>query len=504
VAPIPKLVADFVTFFYIHIRERSVREIFSMYSVTFPTLSDRFFKGGSWPRAEAIAHLVDDDHVYLALYKELYFRHIHSTGTPSLDQRRESWENYSELFSIILNSNLNMQLPNGWLWDMIDEYLWQWQSYLQYRGKLLGKTAEEIQALKAADQGSGLWDSAAVVQTLEALVSRSGIREELSSDGGQALYASEGYSLTSSNVLRMLGYFSLIGLLRAHCVLGDHEAGLKALAPINPHNRNGLFATKIPMAAITLAYYSGFAYLMMNRYYDAASCFNFGVSYVNRVKSHAQSHRRGRGDMLKKNEQMYAALAITSSLCSAVQKKLDEAAASALREKYGDKIRQMSSGSANIYEDLFNYCCPRFASQAPPEWSDAACNSNFQATKAQMGVFMETVEERRHLPALKQVLKLYSSIPISKLALIVEMDEDAVRHQLELLRSTSMVNTWVSGGALDCEPQYCGDIEFSIENDVVAGKETKAQAVKRDFLIGHIRRLGQITHDLNALPQAKA
>lgn len=196
---VPKLVQDFCIFFYVHIRERNIREIYSMYSVTFPTLSDRFFKGGSWPRAEAIAHLVDNDHVYLALYRELYFRHIHANGSPSLDQRRESWLNYTELFNIILNSNLNMQLPNGWLFDMVDEYLWQWQSYLQYRGKLLGKTAEEIQALKAADQGTGLWDSTIVMQTLEQLVVRSGIREELTSDGGQSLFVSEGYSLTSSN-----------------------------------------------------------------------------------------------------------------------------------------------------------------------------------------------------------------------------------------------------------------------------------------------------------------
>eukprot|EP00889_Picochlorum_renovo_P007472 jgi/Picre1/34502/NNA_001970.t1 len=110
------------------------------------------------------------------------------------------------------------------------------------------------------------------------------------------------------------------------------------------------------MAAITMAYYSGFALLMMHRYLDAADCFNFGVMYVNKVKSH---HARGigHGQLLKKNEQMYAALAMTSSLCAAVQKKLDEAAASSLREKYGDKIRSMQTGSFSTFEELFNYSC---------------------------------------------------------------------------------------------------------------------------------------------------
>ena len=35
-------------------------------------------------------------------------------------------------------------------------------------------------------------------------------------------------------MLRTLGYFSLIGLLRMHTLLGDYEAALKALAPIHP------------------------------------------------------------------------------------------------------------------------------------------------------------------------------------------------------------------------------------------------------------------------------
>ena len=49
---------------------------------------------------------------------------------------------------------------------------------------------------------------------------------------------------------------------------------------------------------------------------------------------------------------------------------------------------------------------------------------------------------------------------------------------------------------------YCGDLEFSIENGVVIGKEAKVQAVGGDFLLGHITKLSQIAADLNALPAA--
>jgi hypothetical protein len=35
--------------------------------------------------------------------------------------------------AVILNSNLNMLLPNVWLWDMVDEFVYQFQSFCQYR-----------------------------------------------------------------------------------------------------------------------------------------------------------------------------------------------------------------------------------------------------------------------------------------------------------------------------------------------------------------------------------
>ena len=39
--------------------------------------------------------------------------------------------------------------------------------------------------------------------------------------------ALEGFYPNSSNVLRMLGYFSLVGLLRVHTLIGDYHSGLK-------------------------------------------------------------------------------------------------------------------------------------------------------------------------------------------------------------------------------------------------------------------------------------
>jgi translation initiation factor 3 subunit L len=145
---VPDVVKSFVVYLYRYIREKNVYEILQMYEGSFQKLSDRMFKNSPWPLVEAIAPYVDNDHVFCLLYRELWFRHVYARLTPTLDQRIESWDNYCNLFQIILHGNVNMQLPNPWLWDMIDEFIYQFQSFCQYRAKLKTKSDQELKLLR--------------------------------------------------------------------------------------------------------------------------------------------------------------------------------------------------------------------------------------------------------------------------------------------------------------------------------------------------------------------
>ncbi|PSC76421.1 eukaryotic translation initiation factor 3 subunit L-like [Micractinium conductrix] len=501
-APVPKMVADFVQFLYRHIRERNINEVYVMYSATFPHLSERFFKGVTWPPVEAVLHLVDGDHVFGLLYKEMYYRHLYASTKPTLEQRIDSWANYRELFSVILGSNLNMLLPNIWLWDMVDEFVYQFQSFCQYRGKLAGKSPEDLDLLKTAE---GMWEPQAVVAFLNELVTRSGIREELAQPGAvDNLYKTEGYGALS-NVRRMLGYFSLVGLLRVYSILGDYTSALKSMAPLHPFLRKSLFVTKIPLACITFFYYVGFAYCMMQRWLDAAKCFNFILGYIAKAKH--QTRGAAYEQILKKNEQMYALLACATALCPTANRLLDEAVSNMLREKYGEKVRSMTNGSSDTYEELFTYACPKFVSPAGPDFANPAANTNMEAFRAQLRIFMAVVEERKHLPSLKQFLKLYSSIPLSKLASLAEIDMDTLKQQLGLLRQSTQVVTWTTGDPLAGAPVPAGDVEFSVEQqdgeEMVVVAEPKAKIVKGDFLVRHIARFEEIVRELDALPRTQ-
>lgn len=74
----------------------------------------------------------------------------------------------------------------------------------------------------------------------------------------------------------------------------------------------GLF-TRVTACHISVFYYVGWAYLMMRRYTDAIKTFSNILFYIGRTKQyHTRSYQYDQ--ILKKNEQMYALLALAVSI----------------------------------------------------------------------------------------------------------------------------------------------------------------------------------------------
>jgi RNA polymerase I-associated factor PAF67 len=297
--------------------------------------------------------------------QELYFRRLHSLAAKrpnmlSFAHRKEMWTNYCELFKLLNDTDAPLNLPNVWLWDMVDEFLYQFQIYRALAGQANQQpdidflranpdvwSAEKVQpsastprrccvvlvyiacitfaqpsvaangsrwlvrlAFVASQACYAFWmhcvhmalahpsarflcstqsarqnkrARAQVQGTLEAFVASSRIRDEVAADNGKQVFETGGF-VGKSNVRRMLGYFSLVGLCRFHSVMGRHEAALRALSPLNPYNRQHLYTAVIPMAHVNLYYYAGVSYLMLRRYVDAGRCFNTVLSFLIRVK----------------------------------------------------------------------------------------------------------------------------------------------------------------------------------------------------------------------------
>ena len=46
------------------------------------------------------------------------------------------------------NAPSTLVLPNQWMWDIIDEFIYQFQSFCQYRAKIMNKPEDEMNSLK--------------------------------------------------------------------------------------------------------------------------------------------------------------------------------------------------------------------------------------------------------------------------------------------------------------------------------------------------------------------
>ena len=187
-------------------------------------------------------------------------------------------------------------LPTQWLWDIVDEFIWQFGAFsackdhprkhmglfscvsliLTGRSRTKDKTEDEIMLL---DESPQVWSCYSVLNVLYSLVQKSRIQEILKP---QATESPEVNEYAGKNLYKMLCYFSILGLLRVHVLLGDYTLALKCLDDIgdlktmvNPATR---FHT-VHAAHVAVFYYVGFAYLMMQRFSDAVEVLGRGVGH---------------------------------------------------------------------------------------------------------------------------------------------------------------------------------------------------------------------------------
>ena len=93
----------------------------------------------------------------------------------------------------------------------------QFESFSQYRARLDKRTEDELHTLKTTPR---LWNVHIVLNVLHSLIDKSNINQQLEAfKKGQNPNDVAG-PFGVRQLYKLLGYFSLVGLLRLHCLLG--------------------------------------------------------------------------------------------------------------------------------------------------------------------------------------------------------------------------------------------------------------------------------------------
>ena len=281
---------------------------------------------------------------------------------------------------------------------------------------------------------------------------------------------------------RMLGYFSIIGLLRVHCLLGDFSLALKTLDDIEL-NKKAMFA-RVMAAHFTTYYYVGFSYMMMRRYADAIRMFSHILVYVSRTRNIQKNAQYD--SLTKKNDQMYALIAI----CVAFNPtKLDDTIHTALREKYGDQLTKLQRGgpeSLPLFEDLFRSACPKFISPTPPDFDNPA--TNIDPVDHHCNIFMEEVRNNMYSPTVKSYLKLYTTMDLNKLAGFLDVEPEKLRGWLLVNKQRSRQVRWSEGGLLDGEVVNSNELDYSLRGNLIHVSEAKVGRRLVDWYLRNLAR----------------
>ncbi|KAF8317673.1 eukaryotic translation initiation factor 3 subunit 6 [Clavulina sp. PMI_390] len=474
-AQIPNDVKRFILQFHQAILNNNVAEINSAYEGGWSKLTEKYYAKIEWPEAELIAPLVEDDQVFLTLYRELYYRHVYSRLQPDVDDRFHSYENSCELFNYILNSDepVPLNLPEQWLWDIVDEFIYQYQNFCAWRSKAKQRTEEDVTLL--AEGGSQIWSTYSVLNVLYSLIQKSKINEQLNAakEGKSAEEIEEvAGDFGSKPLYKALGYFSIIGLLRVHVLLGDFTLALKVMDSIELTPK--AFFTRVTACHVATYYYVGFCYLSLRRYPDANRTFVNVLNFVSRMRPyHTRSYQYDQ--INKMADRMYALLALGITMSPT---RLDENTMIGLKERVGEQYGKLQRGEyeSGAFEELFMFACPKFIASQPPPYEDLALLEKYKAqppiepAARHLAIFLQDVRALQPVQTLRTMLKLYTSLDAAKLANFLDQDEETLVQQLMALKlaSRSVSRAGIEGGKLlDGETISTSDTDFAINDNVV-------------------------------------
>ena len=494
------------------LRQEKLNEIQTCYEYKFSKFSEVFYNNQAWPHADLVSQLVDGDDVFLMLYKELYFRHLYAKlgQNITIEQRIESWENYTSLFDRIFSdddddNNLDrLDLPVQWLWDMVDEFVYQFTDFCRFRSKDLKKRS--VAEIEIMAQKPKIWDSMQVMSTLNRMVAASEIIAILKEDKQNPEEAKLHTQLTSeigiAHVQLVLGYYALVSMCRMHCSSGDYYTALKCIENLDFSTASDRvpFYMRVTSCYIALYYYMGFSLMMSRRYTDAVRAMTGVLMYLYRTQHLTRPYQYEQ--LNKRSEQMYKLIAMCINLCP--QRNVEDIVLQHLQDKYSDQLGRLAKGEEAMFDEIFNYAAPKFFYPGHPNYADAANpvtgKDISQTLGQQWAVFKVDMQQQQKLPLIRSYLKLYTTISTTKLASFAEgMPEERLRAHILALKhkSTGLVKSATAGSSpLDGEVVSSSLVDFYLDKGVVLIADSRQQPTFVHYFTKHISKLEGLVNDI--------
>lgn len=511
-ACVPQAVTDFLFDLYdsVTLSQRPDEQT-TLYTVDLPDLSQKYFATSPWPSPTSIACECNGDPFFLAVYRELTHRHWHSISRPTVTDRMEGWDVYRELFDEILDATPNFFLVGTWVFEILFEFVYQFQGYCQIKtavystaqkhglldaegnfitdhtGAVPSKHSTLADNWQLLQSNTDAWDIEAVYSYLHRFIERGRLPKNNNDKSQQQ---------PAQPVDIYFSLFASIALSRLECLLGDYTASLKALDVVTTVCEvEPVVLQSVVAAKVSLAYHAGISYLQLRRYRDATAILlecasSLQQGFKTGTVRHDQFH--------KQYERMLALLAVLYQICPGVVGDSrsssngggggDEAVWRAVREKHGSKIETASSSLEEWFQS------PKFIA------ADPAVGAIHRQQVDMFNREMKPVAASRNL---RSYLKLYTSLPVQKLANFHDVAVPDFLPTLLYYKARMFQKERGEGDSYSAgKYQSALDIQYYVEQDTVFVDEAEMQRRFETYFVGQIAQTCEIRQDVLAIDLA--
>uniref|UniRef100_A0A6U0IDY6 Eukaryotic translation initiation factor 3 subunit L n=1 Tax=Sexangularia sp. CB-2014 TaxID=1486929 RepID=A0A6U0IDY6_9EUKA len=508
---LPDVVKQFITFFYENVKAKKAEQLRDIYHTQFGKVTDRFYRASSWPPPAAIAPLVKADFVFLNLYRDLTFRHALAIATasgsstlPSADVADAAAVSEALTAALPAPSSLSTLLPLHWQFEILVgcvEHACLWQgNVLQAVASVLMQEADDEadekakKAKKAKKKGASSGLSAeALTQSMEQL-SLDPAEDRLLRDSPN-VWSVESVRSWLAKVTDSFSVESETGrmatIVMAYLLVLEGKYS-EALAALEPFNFEAVPQTVIvPRARILFYYTVTLALFMSQRYCDAAAVITRALDNMAGIERFPE--------LVSTEASLHAILALTMALTQSLS--VDEQLANAVREQHGEVMGRVQAGEATAVEALFAKAAPQFLA---PSFGDNPAAAMRNARLAQLKIVVREAEQASMLPKLHSYLRLYKTLPLAKLATLLEVTEEECTAALDVFRTRStsvevIDLAQVTKASAPTRNVTTADLEVTLQDGIVTVREAVLSSTS-DTLFRHVQRCAEISAQFGETP----
>lgn len=496
-------VIDFLLRLHDSLYHSNADAIKTLYEHDLNVITERYFKSSRWPAITDVAGFYSQSgrlhNLIMALYSEIYYRHVFFLGDVTFEDRIDSWDKYLKLLNYFIgevekedkeDGIANLVIPASWVWDMLDEFVYQLQDACRWRSRL---SRSEGANYDDDTRVHAIWKVPTVLEMLHRLAANPHFVD--------VPHPTQRDGLENAGLGYQLGYFASISLLRLHVLLGDYYTSVEMVSPLDLSIK--CLYWKAPSYYVSLFYHLGFAYMMLRRYSDCIKVLSQLLIFLTKQRSYAVTQSYLQSTLTKQTEKMYLILI----LCHATTKiKLDESIIQTIKEQYANRFYQLQGDNEEAFRDAFLKCCPKFIDAANSsvtaneDEADITGSTLNEPLQRQLNMFLKEVANQRRVDEIYSFAKLYHNINLEKLAALMKIGDDKELVRSYILSVKHQTRQFVSSSrAVDLIPATSeADIDLYIDQNILYIKSKQNEKLYVDYFLQQISRCKNTLRNLQS------